>query len=138
VSTNRSYEIAISLPFSISQYGRVSDTKTQEKIWADRVHTVIGTALTERIMLPTFGSGIPNSMFDTTDSATKSIKDAVRMAFNSWLELLTLVDTAVTIADDNATVSVAISYMLPNQELITTNVAVSHLNGNTPNTQENI
>ena len=52
-------EIAMSLPFSIDPYGKVSSTTDQKKIWADKVRSVLGTALRERVMLPTFGTLIP-------------------------------------------------------------------------------
>ena len=43
-------EKTLALPFSVDPYGKISVTSEQSKIWADRVRSVIGTTLRERVM----------------------------------------------------------------------------------------
>jgi phage baseplate assembly protein W len=49
-------EKTIALPFSVDPYGKVTVASDQSKIWADRVRSVIGTFLRERVMRPEFGT----------------------------------------------------------------------------------
>ena len=131
-------EIAISLPFSISQYGKVASTQSQEKIWADRVRSAIGTMTTERIMRPDFGSTIPMDVFSQYDASVPLIKDTVRSVFAQFLSLLTLDQVNVSLGDDYSTISIEVVYSLPNQKGSTSHTAFLNLNGTNPSTQENL
>ena len=74
-------ERAISLPFSIDSYGGVATTTDQSKIWADKVRSVLGTMLRERVMRPDFGTVIPYSLFNGETSAVDEIRGEVSKAF---------------------------------------------------------
>ena len=82
-------EKAISLPFSIDTSGSIGTTTEQSKIWTDRVRSVLGTSLRERVMRPTFGTLIPFSLFNNVENAVEEIRDEVTRAFDRYLQLLT-------------------------------------------------
>ena len=73
-------EKSLSLPFSIDAYGKVSVTSEQSKIWADRVRSVLGTSLRERVMRPTFGTLIPYAIFEGAETAEAEIKAEVEVS----------------------------------------------------------
>ena len=81
-------ESAIFLPFSINAYGNVSSTTSQSKVWADRVLSVIGTTIRERVMRPSFGTIIPYALFENSETASEEISAEVEKAFASQLTLL--------------------------------------------------
>ena len=117
-------ERTIALPFTIDTYGKVGATEDQSKIWSDRVLSVVGTTLRERLMRPNFGTVIPFSLFDSSDHAQEEIQAEVARAFNSQLTLLSLSGTQVTFDEYTGAISVSITYGLPNSEIVTTNLGL--------------
>ena len=133
-------EIAISLPFTISSYGTVAATSDQNKIWQDRVLSVLGTGLDERIMFPQFGSKLYTGLFNGStagvDSATETIRNAIAEAFTTFLPLLSLTEVRTSFDTDEASLSVEVIYQLPNLTSVATNIGTINLNRNFPPTQE--
>jgi phage baseplate assembly protein W len=129
-------EVAISLPFAVDAYGKVNTTIDQAKIWADRVRSVIGTALRERVMQPLVGTEIPFTVFETTEAAESIIETTVQHAFEEQLPLLRLQEVSTTTDESLSAVNVSIIYALPNQEQVTTTLALVSIVGNTPIIEE--
>jgi phage baseplate assembly protein W len=129
-------EKAISLPFSIDTSGSIGTTTEQSKIWADRVRSVLGTSLRERVMRPTFGTLIPFSLFNNVDNAVEEIRDEVTRAFDRYLQLLTLQDTTVEQDLYTNTLKVTVTYALPNQEVNKTTVGYVTIQGTIPMYEE--
>lgn len=125
-------EKALSLPFSIDSFGKVSDTSDSKKIWSDRVRSVIGTALRERVMRPDFGTDIPSSVFETTEDADVQIKAEVISAFNDQLQALTLDSTTTTFDEFTGIMNVDITYALPNDEVTSTSIGLVSISGTSP------
>jgi phage baseplate assembly protein W len=132
-------ETAISLPFSVDPYGSITSTVDQAKIWADRVRSVIGTNLNERVMLPTFGTLVPSAFMETVDAADSLISSEIRTAFANQLPLLTFEKADITYDEYSNTVNISIVYDLPNnQETATTTIALITIDGNSPASEENL
>lgn len=129
-------EVTIQLPFSIDPYGKVTQTFSQSKIWSDRVRSVVGTTLRERVMRPQFGTIIPYALFESSGTATSEVKAEVVKAFSTQLPLLRLQDVAVTIDEYTNVLTADIIYDLPNNERITTNIGLILLQGTTPPYEE--
>jgi phage baseplate assembly protein W len=129
-------EKAISLPFAIDAYGKVAQTQDQSKIWADRVRSVIGTTLRERVMRPTFGTIIPYAMFENEDNAQSEIEVEVTRAFTEQLPLLSLSSVTSSADQYTNTLSVEVVYSLPNNEVVSTVVGLVLIQGAEPIYQE--
>jgi phage baseplate assembly protein W len=129
-------EKTISLPFSIDTSGSIGTTTEQSKIWADRVRSVLGTSLRERVMRPTFGTLIPFSLFNNVDNAVEEISEEVTRAFDRYLQLLTLQDTTVEQDLYTNTLKVTVTYALPNQEVNTTSIGYVTIQGTLPMYEE--
>lgn len=129
-------EITIALPFSIDPYGKVSSTTSQSKIWADRVRSIIGTTLRERLMRPTLGTLIPYALFESSSAAEAEVKAEVTRAFDAQLALLKLQETTVTIDEYTNVLNVTIIYDLPNNETVTTNIGLILIDGTKPAYEE--
>lgn len=132
------YEVAISLPFSIDSFGGIGTTSSQSKIWADKVRSVIGTSVRERVMRPTFGTLIPFSLFNGEESAISEIQEEVRTAFASRLSLLTLNETEVTQGSYEGELIVTITYSLPNEEVQKTSIGFIDIRGVFPPYEEKL
>jgi phage baseplate assembly protein W len=126
------YEKTISYPFSFDAQGNVTTTIDQSKIWQDRVLAVLGTSLGERVQRLDFGTEIYQEQFNTTEEAIDEIKRLVAIAFNSQLPLLTLSSVEGTTNPSSGTVTIEVSYQLPNKNIVTTALSTVVINGNTP------
>lgn len=131
-------EKTISLPFSIDPYGKVTQTSDQSKIWADRVRSVVGTTIRERVMRPEFGTKVAFKIFDTEDEAISAIKTEVTSAFNLQLPLLKLIEISSTFDDYSGTVSTEITYSLPNNIVLTTAVGLVYIGQDNPPVEETL
>lgn len=129
-------EITIALPFSVDPYGKVSSTTSQSKIWADRVRSIIGTTIRERLMRPTLGTLIPYALFESATSAEAEVKAEVAKAFDSQLPLLKLQETTITIDEYTNVMNATIVYDLPNNETVTTNIGLILIEGTKPTYEE--
>ena len=125
-------EVALSLPFSVDPYGGITTTNDQTKIWADRVRSVLGTTVIERVMRPGFGTLIPFALFDTETSAASQVETEVNQAFIQQLSLLRLDEVNVTVDNYTNVLTVEVVYALPNNETVSTVVGVARINGAQP------
>ena len=130
-------EVAIALPFTLTSYGSIGTTTDQSKIWADRVRSVIGTTLRERVMRPTFGTTITHAFMETQDTASISITSEVSSAFALLLPNLTLNSVDTSVDEYSGEVSATISYSLPNNDVVDTTVAIANVIGTLPPYEEN-
>jgi hypothetical protein len=131
-------EYAMAVPFSIDAYGAVTLATTQEKIWADRVRSVLGTNFNERIMRPTFGSLIPSAFMETTDEATNLIEAEVRTAFSTQLDQLQLENVSTSYDEYSDVLSVTVLYALPDDTQTETTISLITIDGTNPAIEENI
>ena len=129
-------EVAISLPFRIDPYGKVAVSVDQQKIWADRVRSVLGTALRERVMQPLFGTEIPYSVFNTQEDASILIERETQAAFESQLALLSLQSVTTTFDEFTGIINVNTVYELPNNVQVETVIGIAYIQGNNPIYQE--
>lgn len=129
-------EKSISLPFAIDTFGMVGTTTEQSKLWADRVRSVLGTSLRERVMRPTLGTLIPFSLFNNTENAVSEIKEEVTRAFGRQLQLLTLKDTYIEEDSLNSSLKITVTYQLPNQEINKTSIGYITIRGTLPMYEE--
>lgn len=126
----------MSLPFMIDSYGKVNTTDQQSKIWTDRVRSVIGTALGERVMRPEFGTEIPFAEFQTTEDAASQIETTVLQSFEQQLSRLRLQEVTTAFDEYTGAMNVSIVYALPNQDIVTTTLGFASIRGNNPPIEE--
>lgn len=129
--SSKHFERAISLPFTIDSYGNVASTKDQNKIWADKVRSVIGTSVGERLMRSDFGTKIPYSTFNGQQLVAEATRKEIFAAFAKFLPALNVRDVAVSIGEESQ-VFAEVTYSLPNQQEVTTTVGLAYISGNAP------
>jgi len=132
------YEKTISLPFSIDTFGMVGTTTQQSKIWADKVRSVIGTSVRERVMRPTFGTLIPYALFDDEETAVMEVQNEVTSAFAKRLNLLTLIEVESEPGTTAGALNVTITYSLPNEEVQKTSIGFIDIKGIFPAYEEKL
>ena len=129
-------EITLSYPFLLDDYGNIAITGDSNKIWADRVRSVIGTVIGERVMRPTFGSKVAFAAFATRTSMEEIVRREVERGFYLNLPLLTLIDITFDFNESENLVSANITYELPDKKQSTTDVGIVVLAENNPPYEE--
>jgi phage baseplate assembly protein W len=104
---------AITFPFTIDPFGVANTTTSQEKIYQDRVLTLLSTSVGERPMRATYGTDLATALFETQGNATKAIETAIRTAMRTWLPELTVENIDIMATDDSGKVQVNLSLVLP-------------------------
>lgn len=129
-------EKTVSLPFSIDPFGKVAVTTDQKKIWADRVRSIVGTTVGERVMNPNLGSEVALNVFENQEDAIGAITANIAEVFNSQLPLLTLSGVEISFDEISGVIYANIVYGLPNDEQVTTTIGLVYLSGNNPPIEE--
>jgi len=136
MALNTVSEYAISLPFKINDFGNVATATSQSKIWADRVKTVIGTSVGERVMRVNYGTKIPVNFFENVSLVADNITEQVTQAFFNYLPELELDETIVVIDEALGVVTAEIKYLLPSREQTAITIGIARINPNRPLEEE--
>jgi len=134
-------ELALSLPFSVNPYGRIATTTERSKIWQDRVRSVIGTFLGERVMRPNFGSDVVDAVHETSEEAKIIVETQIRQSFNTYLPTLTLTDVITTYDESTGIMEVEVVYSLPEatiEDVSSTTIGLVRIAGTLPPLQEKL
>ena len=124
-------EKAMSLPFTISPYGGVAFTTSQEKIWADRVRVAINTGVTERLVNLNYGTTISSEVFSEQTLAEDTIRAEIQKVFETNLKLLTLNSIDITFNEITNETTAEVSYSIPDGRDSTLRVGTAVIiNGN--------
>ena len=129
-------EVSLSVPFEIDAYGRVASATSQEKIWADRVLSVIGTTQKERLLNPNIGTNVPANIFNNSEDAKVEMETEIRLAFAKQLPLLRLIDLIISTDNFTNQATIEISYSLPNRQQTSLTIGFVYIEGNNPPYQE--
>jgi phage baseplate assembly protein W len=129
-------ELAISLPFKVDALGKVGATITQEKIWLDKVRSVIGTSLGQRVYRPSFGCNATLGIFDTEEYVLNTIEEDISRSFASFLPLLVLESVEVSVDAETETLTVEVQYETPSGSSNAVRLGIATINGNNAISEE--
>lgn len=119
---------AITLPFGFDASGGVSYAVDEQKIWQDRVAIVVMTKLRERVMRPTFGSSVPNVVFENISTGFTLAKQAIESSFTTWLPQLNLVSVTGEVDDVANAIYIQITFKYREQDEATVRLKTAILN----------
>lgn len=109
-------EKTISFPFKFSAVGGVEYSTATEKIWKDRIAILCLTQLGERVMLPNFGTRVPQSVFENEFDAVEMARSSISEAFAKWMPDLVFVNVTGQLDVDTNQLSLEIYYNNPSGE----------------------
>jgi phage baseplate assembly protein W len=125
-------EYTISLPFFIGVTGSVTTTSDQKKIWADRVLSVIGTAVGERVQRYGFGSRVHYDAFETVTQAEAQLESNILEAFSEYLPSLSFNGIQTSYDQSTGALGVTVLYSLPDTAEASTGIGTVRINGTLP------
>ena len=118
-------ETTLKFPFTLDpNTGSIMSTSSQEAIWHSRVRMAMETRLGERIMRPTYGTEISQSVFNTITSMEETLKRETNKLFVYQFPLLELVSVTSFHDVKENRLSAEVTYRLPNNTSQTTQVGV--------------
>jgi phage baseplate assembly protein W len=107
----------LAYPYSISALGRTADTSDDQHV-RDLIEQVLFTAPGERVMMPTFGSGVAQLVFAPNAielaSATQML---VQASLQQWLGDVLQVQ-GVSVEADDSTLTVTVQYRLLSSDAV--------------------
>lgn len=119
---------AITFPFTLDPFGVVNTTTSQEKIYQDRVLTLLSTTVGERPMRANYGTDIASALFETQGDAKKAAEIAIRTAMKTWLPDVTLEEINIASIDDSGILTINISLVLPDYSSTAVTIYTATLN----------
>lgn len=76
---------AINFPFTLDTFGVLTSTEAANKIYLDRVLTLLSTNVGQRPMLPEYGIDWSVALFETEDDAKAATPGAIKAAISRWI-----------------------------------------------------
>lgn len=106
---------AISLPFRLDGYGNVASSSDMSRIWADRVRTVVSTYPGERVIRPTFGTRLPEDLYEALSETRELVTGQLSESFSAWLPEVEFNGIEIEEYDEGqGTVRMSVNYSVPN------------------------
>jgi len=129
-------ELAISLPFKLDANGKVAATVDSATIWRDRVKSVIGTSLGQRVYRPSFGCEATNSIFDNEEDVLSDVEGQVTTAFQTFLPILSLREVSSQLEQESRRIFIEIRYSTPAGSEYVQQFGVATIDGTNPIAEE--
>jgi hypothetical protein len=125
------HPFALGRNYANTKVTTVAATSDFKKIWQDRVLLVLGTRPGERLMRPDFGCNLHTVVFEPENTAGEIAKESITRAFTDWLPNLELRQITPSFDPINGTLTVSITYGLPNGESdsVTINTGIFNRSG---------
>ncbi|MFZ9615375.1 MAG: GPW/gp25 family protein [Fluviibacter sp.] len=113
---------AIKFPFSLDTYGRITPTTDDNKIYMDRVVTLLSTNIYQRPMNLTYGSDIGRALFESGGAYKRAIKEAITRAIYTYLPGIQIRSIYLVEVDQNGESRIDLTLALPSGDVETTTI----------------
>ncbi|CAB4152653.1 GpW/Gp25/anti-adapter protein IraD [uncultured Caudovirales phage] len=105
--------IAIEHPFRFDPLGKVITTSDINKIYVDRLMTILSTQIYQRVMMPNYGTDLVRAMYESGQIYSDAVKEAITRAVSKFLPALSIVSVKVGEVDYTGTSVVEIMVSFP-------------------------
>ena len=120
--------IAISYPFDVDALGVLKSTQSIQKIYLDRLLTLLSTNPGQRPGLPEYGTDVLKALFENDNDLQISIRQAIQLAVAKWLPEISIDTIDISPTDSTGVSNVSITAVLPNSTITTLSVNTSIFN----------
>jgi phage baseplate assembly protein W len=120
---------AINFPFTLDTFGVLTPTTSANKIYLDRVLTLLSTNVGQRPMLPEYGIDWKVALFENEGDAKAATPGALRAAIARWIPDVKV--NNITMKDQQDGIEyVTIELILPDNTITTLPVSTATFNLN--------
>jgi len=88
--------IAISHPFTLNSFGVIDTTTETQKIYLDRVNSILSTVVYKRPMRPGYGTDMARALYESAYDYELAITEAIRRSIATYLPDITIVSLKIT------------------------------------------
>jgi phage baseplate assembly protein W len=114
---------AINYPYSLDPVGATEATEQANKIWLDRLLTLLSTNVGQRPMLTSYGTDLMRALFENENVLDTSIKQAVSTAVTVWLPEIKISSISTVLPEYGGQAQVTITVILPDSTIKTLDVS---------------
>lgn len=114
---------AINYPFTLDPVGVVATTDRANKIWLDRLLTLLSTNVGQRPMLTSYGTDLMRALFENENVLDAAVKQAVNTAVTVWLPEIKISSISTVLPEYGGQAQVTITVILPDSTIKTLDVS---------------
>ena len=112
-------DYGLTFPQRINAKGFIEFTGDIRTLVRESVYQILGTRIGERVMVPEFGSRLPELLFEPIDEITVALARVyVIEAIEKWEPRVELNEVAVTINPDSGWVEIFADYVIINRGIV--------------------
>ena len=120
--------IAISYPFTLDDSGKIEKTDQYNKIYLDRVLTLLSTNVRQRPILQSYGSDTGQVSFESGNAIEDDVTNIIKTAIGTWLPDLFVHQINVGVPDENGISSIDVVIRLPNGNMSAVSLTTATFN----------
>jgi hypothetical protein len=121
--------VAINWPFTFDYFGVLDITDDAQKIYEDRVLTLLSTNVGQRPMLPNYGTNMGVALFENENSFADAARQAIRTAITTWIPNVSIDSVVIGTFDDFSNeADITINLILPGNVLVSVDTTTAILN----------
>jgi phage baseplate assembly protein W len=125
---NRAVSTAISYPYTIDAYGVVKYTNDINKIYTDRLLTLLSTNIGQRPMLQEYGTDLAGALFENQGNFQAAVNQTIRQAVARWIPDIEISDIKIGDIGQDGNADVTVIVTLPTSTLTSLTVSTSSFN----------
>ena len=120
-------QIELDQPFRVDPQGRIAFTSDPKQVLRNRVRTIIGTEVGERVMRPAYGTPLQSMLFEGDDEMTATIISSdIERALEEYEPGIVVHSVTAESSDQlDGVVEVAVTYSAANSPLETLTIPVN-------------
>ena len=118
----------IAYPYTIDPNGVVAAAGNNNKLYLDRVLTLVGTYIGQRPMMPDYGVDWSGALFENDNEARVAIPIAIRGAVAKWIPEVQVSEVNIKFDELEGIENVTLGLVLPNKTEITLNINTATFN----------
>lgn len=121
---------AIKHPFSLDTFGRINSTTDSNKIYLDRLLSLLSTDVYQKPMSPNYGTDIIRALYETGQNYTQAIQEAIERAVSTYLPNLKIVSIRFLETTPEGVSNVEVSVSFPDNTVNSISVSTASMLSN--------
>ena len=108
---------AIAYPFNLDSFGRIVSTTDSNKVYLDRVLTLLSTMVYTRPIKTGYGADVSRSLYETYNRYDVAIAESIERAMGVFLPEVQIEDLRITEPDGEGVSTVDLTVILPDSSV---------------------
>jgi len=119
---------SINYPFTLDPLGRIVSTSDDNKIYLDKIMTLLSTMVGQRPMNPAYGTDLLRALYESGEDYDLALREAIDRAMATFLPAVSLQEVTIKEPDSSGVSMVSISFSFPDGSTNEVSLNSSYLN----------